>query len=676
MSTSILSVRIFAYLVVEAVVLLFSLGLVSRLVNREQLQWEEHVVSSLYLAFAVKSTLALVLTYLKLNNLFSYLAISIMMLFLLYRGYPVFLQDISQRLISPLTRRGRTEIILIGIAAIFFSPILASSIRPIQETDSLFFFNAMFDWLKGNDMPYSSHLFGYPAYWELTFLPAMSVVGSDQMLWLNPLLAVAGIMLAQFALARQVGLETKVAFLLAVAGIALKVYWVDNSGIATVKNDMLQAGGLLLLTLGGVRAVQDRLTPATGLMVALGLISASAKYGGMITGVAGLGLMMLFTLPALWQARTSVLLWGLLTGVSFLSTTGGYYLRNAVMHGNPLYPMQLDLPGNISLPGSLLLQGTAITDNLADPNLWRTLSNEFYVGGIVLPLSIVVSLTLIVGMIIIALADKVLKRPPIFSRGIVFLVTYTVLGLALYARSFWSAGTAYGNYSFLIQIGSLLRYASAWVLLGEVLLFFIIARARLDSHVQVVLLGLIIGSRLQHLYAHEIHAAANAPYYSLGPLATCCALLVLLAIVRNRAAIQIGLVTTGLIGMLIVSPLVFEHNRAFWLPAWAPAQQYFLDADEAHIAVFHNGSTEEGWPSKIAVTGRNFQHHVTLLRDRDLPESQAASVDYVVRLANPFTPPKHNASERDAAFLQEQGYTIEVMTDYVIIAVPEDQTGE
>jgi len=666
MITPLAVLRILAYLAVEAAILLTSLRLVATLCAHEETGWSERAVLSLYTAIAIKSTLALLLTYLKLNDPLPYLAASFTALILACRGKPADLAADLQNTFQPLAQLGNTETFLVGIAVVFLSPVVVSSIRPTIETDSLFIFNPMLDWLKGVATPYSSYLLGYTGYWELSFLPAMSVAGTDQLLWLNSLLAVIGILLAQFALARQMGLDVRVAFLLAIAGISLKYYWVDTSGVATFKNDMLQAGGFLLLCIGGLRVIHSRFTPATGLMLFHGLLGASAKYGGLITALVELGLLALICAGPLWQARRSVLRWSLLSGMGLLGGTGGYYLRNAIVYSNPLYPMQIDLPGGLALPGLLSLEGTAITDNLLDPDLWRTLSNEFYVGGIALPFSILAGVLLVLGAMLIAAHKAILKKEPSISKETWFLVTSMAIGLALYARSFWSAGRGYGDYTYLAQLNTL-RYGSAWVLVAETLIVALIGRAGIDQPYLAVLPGLLAGSRLQHLYAHEIGAAANAPYYSLGPVAVFGALSLALLASRNRRHWRPWLALACIVGAALISPLIFERNRAHWLPQWAPAWGRFLETEGVHVGVLY-GSREESWPTALAVTGRRFQNEVTLLTKADLQRDASAAPDTIVRLANPFLAPNIDAAAQDATLLEQHGYTLEIWTEYVIIA--------
>ncbi len=663
-------IRILAYLIVEAAIFLIGLRLATLPGKREEIAWEVKIVLGLFTAFFLKSSLAFVFTVLKLNQPLPYLIVSLVGLISAYQFRPRLLWDDLRDLYKPLSRLGRTETLLVVVAAIFLLPVLASSIRPTQETDSLFVVNPMIDWLKGQATPYTSYLFGYTGYWELTFIPAMGIVGTDQLLWFNSLLAVLGVGLAQFALARQIGLDAPLAFLLSAAGIAIKFYWVDTSGVASYKNDMLQAGGFLLLCTGGLRLLRGKLTPITGLLLAHGLIAASAKYGGMITAIAELMLMAAFSIRVLWKARRSVLIWGGLTAVGVMLSTGWYYIRNWVAYDNPLYPVAIVIPGLVNFPGMMLLEGTAITENLSDPDLWRALSNAFYVGGIALPVSVVAGVTLIGLMGIVALLDRVLrKRPPVFSqfsRPLWFLAAFTSVGLILFARTFWTAGAGYGDYASLFRLNSL-RYASAWILLAETLILALLTRTGIDERVLLILPALVLGSRLQHLYEHEISAASNAPYYSMGPVAACIGLCLFLLVTSQYRHWRPALALIGVTLGIMASPVIFERNREHWIPQWEPAWSRFVGAEPSEIGLFYTNSREESLPMTLPIVGRSFQHRVILIAETDLDAGSPPTPPVIVRLGNIYLPPDDDAIIRDVERLEALGYQVDLLDDYVVI---------
>jgi hypothetical protein len=272
---------------------------------------------------------------------------------------------------------------------------------------------------------------------------------------------------------------------------------------------------------------------------------------------------------------------------------------------------------------------------------------------------------------VIALLDRVQKRPPTFSRfsrPVWFLAAFTSVGLILFARTFWTAGAGYGDYASLFRLNSL-RYASAWVLLAETLIAVLLTRTGVDERVLLILPALVLGSRLQHLYEHEISAASNAPYYSLGPVAACFGLIAFLLATRHyrhwRPALALIGVTVGILG----SPMIFERNREHWIPQWEPAWGRFVEAESTEVGLFYTHSREESLPMILPVAGRSFQHEVTLIAETDLDGDSPPIPPVIVRLGNIYLPPADDAIRRDVERLEALGYQVDVLDDYVVIMI-------
>src|SRR5699024_4544369 len=110
------------------------------------------------------------------------------------------------------------------------------------------------------------------------------------------------------------------------------------------------------------RASRHKLVAADVALLALGVAFSTVKYTGLF--LAPLALAAVIALRAVcWRGLTAVLL-------TFLATSGPYYLRSLVQHGSPFYPFQINL-GPIHLPGTADLSYSSILYNLHDPRLWR-----------------------------------------------------------------------------------------------------------------------------------------------------------------------------------------------------------------------------------------------------------------------------------------------------------------
>ncbi|MBZ5725057.1 MAG: hypothetical protein LAP87_08675 [Acidobacteriia bacterium] len=429
-----------------------------------------------------------------------------------------------------------------ALAAGLLAPLVLLSFRPVEEIDSINYLHYLIDWMANRATPYT-FASNYVAFWELSFLPSWMVTGVDLFFPLLALKAVVLLALAAWLVGRELGLRGGL-LLSAVAGsMTLRHLWYEYSGVPTLKNDALHGAGFVVLVLVVLRARRRRrrLRPDVDVtLAALGAALVAVKYTGLF--VVGLALVALLAN----RTRAGLRAW-VGAAAFFLLTSGHYYVRALVLHGNPFYPFQINF-GPVHLPGTADLSGTSILYSLHDARLWRAF---FWPGGGVSPAGLLFPLTLAAALLVGTWRALVAHDWAAWA---------LLAGWLLYFRSVYSASAYPGDLAFVLNSLNSIRYVDGVLAVSE--LFLVALLAKRFPRTAAALVAVNLASRLMMLYGH-------VPRDLFPPAAVCAvaalAFLLFLSLVRLQ---RTACAAAAALCLVLGGPFVVERNRALWTTYW------------------------------------------------------------------------------------------------------------
>lgn len=225
------------------------------------------------------------------------------------------------------------------------------------------------EWIQSGNVPLESH-WNYPQVWEYQFAALFLLTGSDLLAIVPGLLALSALLLAVRELAQRFRLMGYAGYTLSLGVIALPLLWRD-----TMKGDPVFALGILAAILALERSARGR-RGAFGLLQAGLFLVIGAKASGFLYAFVLLGVWLTIQVlagPLDFRRLARGLAGTALIQVSALSTQ----LKSLLVHGNPIYPVSLELAGRELLPGPLSLAGTSLLDHAGEWDTWR----QFVLGG-------------------------------------------------------------------------------------------------------------------------------------------------------------------------------------------------------------------------------------------------------------------------------------------------------
>jgi len=420
-----------------------------------------------------------------------------------------------------------------AIAALV-TPLVLLAFRPVDEIDSVNYLHYLIEWMANRATPYSFATW-YVAFWELSFLPSWTVTGVDLFFPLLALKGVAILATAAWLFGRELDVPRPVLAWAIFGALTMRHYWLEYSGVATLKNDALHGAGFVILLVIAARAVRGPLTGRDIALFSLGLAFACVKYSGIFTGGAAAAVI-------IWLTRDKRLLWSVPV---VLLTSGHYYLRTLIQFGNPLYPFDLRL-GPLHLRGEADLSYTSILHNLGNPRLWKLL---FWPEGGVSPAGVLFPLIL-AGVLICA----VWKRS--------WISALILCGWLVYFRSVYSASAGLGgDLAFLGNGLNSLRYVDGVLAASEIFLAALLGRFALPF------IALNTASRLILLYLRVPFPAWTVVVIAVG-------VVVVSEFARrlgNRSltvAAPFGRYGVFAMILLVLTPWIVARNRVRWTPYW------------------------------------------------------------------------------------------------------------
>jgi hypothetical protein len=419
------------------------------------------------------------------------------------------------------------------------APLILLAFHPVEEIDSINYLHYLIDWMGNRATPYTFAT-NYVAFWELSFLPAWTITRVDLFFPLLALKAVILLALCGWLIGRELGLRNPVLGWTIFGALAMRHYWVDYSGVPTLKNDALCGAGFALMILAVLRAARGRLGRADAALLAFGVAFGSAKYTGIFFAVLAM-MAVLWLRSSGWKTLVAV-------GAFFTATSGHYYLRSLFQHGSPFYPFQINI-GFIHLPGTADLSYSSILYNLHDPRLWRALfwpTNLMSPAGILFPETLAAILIVSAGLTLRWLFRW--RRPKPLE-----LASFLLLcGWVLYFRSVFSACAAPGDLSFVLNNLNSLRYVDGVLLASELLLVALLGRFALP------LIAIQTASRLILLYARLPHNLFPAAF----TVAVALASFLLIRLLPRHRAFVIGAI------LIAACPMLVQRNRSSWTVYW------------------------------------------------------------------------------------------------------------
>jgi len=512
----------------------------------------------------------------------------------------------------------RTAALMAGLTA----PLLWLSFRPVEEIDSINYLHYLIEWMANRSTPYTFAT-NYVAFWELSFLPTWVVTRAD---WFFPLLALKAVVLLALALwlvGRELGVPSVLLEWTIFGALMMRHYWFEYSGVPTLKNDVLHGVGFVLLLLVVMRSRAGRaLSRSDVALFALGASFASVKYTGMF----------LAALAIPFVLRIGLRQWSLVASL-FLLTSGHYYLRSFVQHGNPFYPFQINL-GFIHLPGTADLSYTAILYHLHDPRLWRAL---FWPGispaGLLFPAILAGSLAAAVW--ICFRAARARRATPIDWTAAALLC-----GWLLYFRSVYGASAGRTDLTFILNNLNSIRYVDGILAASELFLAALLGR-----------------------FAWPLMAINAASRWLM--LCTQIPLQVLaLAIVLSIATLLPKRLSVLPLLLAIASPLLVEYHRSEWTTYWddlKPALQEARSSGLAGLALEDGGY----FAGHVVAAGNPVNPSVqAFLADQMETLAEAQRPRYLAVLVTPGSGAATTWRERYAATLSRWGYHTHMETKF------------
>ena len=640
-------------------------------------RFSEWLLPSLFFSVIFNYAAALILSFARFNHPWAYLSAALFFLVAVYHlrldqareivtYYSETIRNINVKVVSILA--------LILVVAV---PLIASNIRPIEETDSLVVLNQLINYFHNLSDSYSDNYSNFSLFWELNYLPSLVITHSDKFFWWISLKAIAMMFLALYLIAYDLGMDSEIGLVMAAAGIMILHLWEFSSGIGTLKNDVIFNVGFLTVVLGGLKLIKQGLNRFNALLVCFGLVGMTVKLNGYTLSVLSLVLIAVFARKHLLHAKLNAFAWLAWMAVSVLLTNGHYVLRTLILYGNPVYPARVSLFGRVIFNGVLQTADTSVASHIFDPNLWQVLFRWANIGGLFLPISFLVGLTFPVVYLLVSRVTRLYGVGSGPDTWQPFLVAICWVAWVNYIFTPYTAGT---NFGYLYYLSSF-RYITGAIGLADIIVLDLLRRQGADARWIMAAAGILVGSKAQHVVDFMFLRLGNdsrANYVLvLGAILTVLiALLAVVVAIRFRPILAIG-VPMCVVGALMAGSYFFELNRPSWLEYWKPAWEKFLDSPGLRVGVVYN-PTEEYRCSALSntypVVGRNFQNDVHLVNENSTGDD-IGRFDYLVRLQNPNCP-SLKTSEEFAQRAMRKSFVPEVVTDFVVVAHNAKSYGE
>jgi hypothetical protein len=314
-------------------------------------------------------------------------------------------------------------------------------------------------WIQSGVVTFGSE-WNYPLVWEYQFAPGFLLLRSDALVVLPALLGIATLLLAVRELASRLRLGGQLGQAVALLVITLPVVWRDP-----MKNDPLFAGALLL----GLFALDRVARGAAGAFwllhlacfLILGTKPSGFLYAALLLGAAAVLFLLRRSRPDAPACSWKMALLAGSATVLLLASASAVQIDNGWRHGNPTYPIRLQIGEWVLFPGPGNLAGSSILDNACSLETWRQLLVGALSQGVETPwLALLLAATLLRSLAAGWRAGRARSVPRAAALTALALPWAAALLWLLYLATPWSYSNVAGTRIFLVH-GASLRYALA-----------------------------------------------------------------------------------------------------------------------------------------------------------------------------------------------------------------------
>jgi hypothetical protein len=532
------------------------------------------------------------------------------------------------------TARYRIDAMIIWFA---LGLLLAFTIRPIENVDSLANLHSVMGWVQNKTTPYEYANY-YVPFWELSYVPALVLTHSDVFYWFNSLKPVLLLALLMFLIARELELPDRLAIWTIAALLFFPHLWLGPSGVSTIKNDMICAAGYMMAALAAVRAVRGKSAAMDVALAALAAAFVSEKSSGPVALIVGGAVVLLVAgRKPLCSLRSPAGLIRVAVAAAFwFVAVGHFYLHNLLDYGNPVYPYQINF-GPIHFPGLADLSGTSILYSLHDARMWRYLflpEGRLSDAGVFFPIMLAAILILSVVLVVAAVWRKHLT-------ALSALALFELVAWFVYARSIYSASGWPGDLAYLANDLNSVRYVEGPLLVGALCLVW--ALYRLGAPRAVI--ALLLAAQAASSFAILLRRAPDHPW--VPGLFFGAALALFSLAMRGRWTVPMA---TALVAIsLLAGAQLMERRRPLWLTALQPLYRPLYDAPPQQLFYLIDQPSSAQAALHFPFLGHHLQHD--------------ADSGSLARLLARATPPSHVAWTRatpDAPTPELPGYRIVV----------------
>lgn len=484
--------------------------------------------------------------------------------------------------------------------------LLALSIRPVEEGDSLYNLHYVMGWVNNLSTPYT-FAYNYVPLWDLGSVPALVLTRSDYFFWFNSLKPILLLAAAMWLIARELRLPHTLAVWSIAALLTFPHLWLGPTGVSTNKNDMIHAAGYALLALSAVRWARGKASRADVVVVAFATAFVSVKASGpvmlLLSGVA-IGVVARKRItenfrPAMKAAALAAAVW-------FIAA-GHYYARNFLEYGNPVYPYSINF-GPVHFPGRGDLSATSILYSLGYPNVWRFFflpEGGVSPDGLLFPLILPALIFTSMGIVGLAFLRRRIGAPEA-------LAAFQLLAWGVYVRSFYSASGWPGDLQFLRNDLNSTRYVEGPLLVG--MLFLVWALHRLGAPRALIYISL--AAQAASCFLILLRRAPDRPW---GTMAACGVGLALGSLcLRRRALLPAGAALAAL--SLLAGTHLVERRRPLWMPALRPLYQPLYDAPASDLFYIIDDEFSPQVSGHWPMLGRRLQHSAASGSRRELAQ--------------------------------------------------------
>lgn len=648
--------------------------------KKTPLRADERLFAFLLIELFLAAALNMALSFMRSVNPGAYLAVGVAMILaaiLVLRRNPGF-RSLRRILTQDLSVSRQSALTGLALFLLFF-PLLVISIHPAWDLDSAAFLEFMQGWATNAQNPYANW-YNYISFWELSYLPFTALGHSEIFFWWPQVLAVLLFATAARLIAREVGLDRGISFLVAVHAAAIFLFWTEWGGVGSLKNDIIYNAGLLAMLYATLRIRRGANDPLTFLSAAIGMSFALVKFSGpaVIALFSALFFLHAFIVDRR-RAQAGLKLW-IAAGLIICAATGHYYLHNLIAYGNPVWTFALKL-GGIQFPGTVDKNGTSLLDNIGRAEMWRDLfgfNSKLPPLGVMFPLAF--------ASLPVLLLIAYIRRKIRFDDAATILALFAIVAMGVYFCSYLSASSVPGILDFIQGYHSL-RYATAGI--EALCILLAVLALRLAPATPWLAPSLIAGDTLLRFVNLYVWQKLFAYYYSLAQiaahypakifmlLAAIAAFAVLAALMRRPVAWVVALAAAA----ILFAPFcgeIYAANADIGFPGFAEihaftartpaASIYFLtqiDALDRNRGVLDNyaiSKIREGDVSRDMRKGSQADLLAALAGDSPRPDLIVAMTENSVA-----QPPPGNALAPFSARLAPYGYREALRTSHAVI---------